>query len=106
MNEEQAIQTVVYHLQEESGLLLKIGLNKGIDEGAFDELVSAMKFLSDHLKSKNSIPKKLASCFIDLTPYFFRAMDRYNEKEKERIEDMRDEIVMLANDICSPREAS
>ncbi|AJQ92283.1 hypothetical protein [Gynuella sunshinyii] len=101
MEVNQAIDIVVHHLQEESGLLLKIGLNEGIDQKAFDELIEAMKFLADDFQNVNEIPKRLSACFIDLTPYFMRSIDWYSEADKEKIEDIRDAVVSMANDICS-----
>ena len=101
MNANDAVETVRAELVEKGGLLYKIALNNGIDRDAFQKLKAAMLFLADYYSGKSEIPKSLASAFIDLTPLFERSIDRYSEDQQFEIEDIRNEIVSLAEDIFS-----
>jgi len=99
LNITDAINTVRQELIDEGGMLYKIALNKGIDENAVDKLMEALNFLVLHYKDAESIPKKLAAAFIDITPLFERSISMYSETDQERIEDIRNDIVSLAEDI-------
>jgi len=65
----------------------------------FDRLKAALIFLIDFYDGKRDIPKRLASAFIDITPLFERAIDFYNQKEQDQIEDIRNKVVSLATDL-------
>ncbi len=99
MNSEEAIGVVRDELIDEGGLLYRIALNEGIDLEAWGRLKAALDTLVIYYKNKSTVPKKLAASFIDLTPLFERSIDRYNDHDQEIIEDIRDEIVSLAEDI-------
>jgi len=99
MNSEMAIDIVRQELVESGGMLFKIYQKEKIDIEAFDRLKAALIFLIDFYDGKRDIPKRLASAFIDITPLFERAIDFYNQKEQDQIEDIRNKVVSLATDL-------
>jgi hypothetical protein len=101
MKIDEALSIVVKELTHEGGMLFKISDNQGIDELAFESLKEALGIIKVYYQREGSVPKKLAFCFIDLTPVFERTIEYYSEEEKNVIEDIRNYIVSEAEEIMS-----
>ncbi len=72
-----------------------------LKENDFTELVEAINFLIDYYKNSESVPKKLALAFIDISNYFFVSNLNYSEKEIELFEDYGIELSRLAEELFS-----
>jgi len=102
MTEEEAIAVVVETLSGDRSIPVKLWLKEGIDQSFVARLENAIEFLIPLFRSRDSVPKKIAAAFLDLTPDFERSMFLYSEQEQRRIEDLILHIISLAHDLVEP----
>lgn len=101
MNTETALQIVHKNLLGENSIPVKIRSIEKVNENDFSELTLAINFLIHEYKNSESIPKKLALAFVDISNYFFVSNLNYSEKEIELFEDYGIELLRLAEELFS-----
>lgn len=99
MNKEDALQTVYKHILEDGSILIKLREGQGLDEAAYTKLLQSMQVLIQEFKNSDTVPKKLALCFVDISNYFYFNEGKYSESEQDQIEDACHRISELANEL-------
>ena len=70
MKEQEAINIIYEGLIGTNSIPNNLRLNKQLDKSKLENIKSAIKFLIVHYKNNSNVPKKLASCFIDIYGLF------------------------------------
>jgi hypothetical protein len=96
MTEDEAVEIVHQRLVEVDSIPIQLAMKRGIKADDVAELERAMQFLRDLYKDRDSVPKKLAAAFVDLSAAFENTLSLYSDSEQNRIIDLRDRIVQLA----------
>jgi len=88
MNTEEAINVTHDSLLGENSLPLKARMKWHISNEEVDKLYHAIDVLIEEYRHKQSVPKKLAACFIDVFGCFSFREGFYSENECRRLEDI------------------
>jgi hypothetical protein len=99
MNQEEALNIIENSLLSMDSFPVSIRSFQGVDKEKYEKLKKAILFLIDYYKDKDSVPKKLALAFVDISNYFFVPNIPYSEEDHERFENYGIELTALASEL-------
>ena len=85
---ETLLNTVYKTFLGENSMAVKLREGRGITLFEYELLVDSIEKLIVIYQTKNHVPKKLASCFMDITNIFYSCQDLYEEDEFNILADM------------------
>lgn len=101
MDKEKALENVYQSLLGANSLLVKMRRGDGLDDLQWKNFREAINFLTEFYKDKESVPKKLALAFVDVSNYFYFHEGKYTDEEENKLEDAAQEIVQMADKLFS-----
>lgn len=99
MTIEDDVATVTRLLVSEESIPVQLRLGAGLDEDAYTELAGAVERLVAAYAGRADVPKALALAFVDVGTSFYFGEGTYSEPERERIEDVGQELSYLASQL-------
>ncbi|MGS0943179.1 hypothetical protein [Pseudomonas luteola] len=99
MNYERALATVIDKLNSDHSIPVKLRSKQKITDKEVEALVKSIKFLIEHFKNKDRIPKTLAAAFIDIYGGFSLKEGYLTKDEAEKYEDLGIELQELAYEL-------
>ena len=99
MNVNEALDIVYDCTIGNNSIMIPLREGLGLNEQSYKLFLEAMKILIEEYKDKSEVPKKLASCFIDITKYFNFIEGKYSREDEEKLEDVNHEISFLVEEL-------
>lgn len=99
MTTQDDLATVTRLLVSEESIPVQLRMGEGLDEAAYTELAGAIERLVEAYRGRADVPKALALAFVDVGSSFFFGEGTYTEPERERIEDVGQELSYLASQL-------
>ena len=97
----EALEIINQSLLGENSLLVNLRRGDGLNDEQWQAFREAMRVVTAFYKDKDSVPKKLALAFVDVSNYFYFHEGKYTQQEANKLEDAAQEIVQMADELFS-----
>jgi hypothetical protein len=101
VNRAEAIDVVTEGLVGPGSLPVKLRAKEGLDRALLARVLEAMRFLIDDLRQETTVPKALATAFVDVGNSMSWAQAEYSEEEQAETEEAAIQIVDLAYELLA-----
>lgn len=82
---ESNLEVLEEHLFGDDGLMIKLRMGKGYDQGKFEEVCIALRECAKEWAKNDSIPKSAVALLIGISPAFFSVLEYYDKNVVDKI---------------------